>query len=157
VKRSKLLLLALFLAAGACTPAVDLAPEATSAPTPLRVTPTIMSPTNDPTPDLSQLPQVAQSIADLAQRLNVPPGDIEVVLVESVVWPDGSFGCPQPGMVYAQVLQEGLRVVLRHGGLEYAYHSGGNQAPFLCEQPVAIEKATPIDGDDLLTEPPPDT
>ena len=105
-----------------------------------------MTPTQNLPPDLLALPQVAQAKADLAQRLNVAPGDIEVVLVEDVVWPDGSFGCPQPGMAYAQVLQEGLRVLLRYGGNEYAYHSGGAQPPFLCEHPAAIVKTTPANG-----------
>ena len=104
-------------------------------------------------PELLGLPQVEQAKADLAVRLNAPPDDIAVVTVQAVTWPDGSFGCPQPGMVYAQVLQEGLFVQLQHAGQVYNYHSGGAQPPFLCEQSFPTDKSTPIFGEDMPTPP----
>lgn len=82
------------------------------------------------------LPQVNAAITDLAARLNVAPTQIEVVSVEAVVWPDGSLGCPQPGMLYPQVLQEGLRIRLAVAGVIYQYHSGERRAPFWCEHPA---------------------
>lgn len=82
------------------------------------------------------LPQVSEAIADLARRLDVAPEQIAVVSVEAVVWPDGGLGCPQPGMMYPQVLQDGLRVRLAVEGVVYQYHSGGRRAPFLCEHPA---------------------
>ena len=82
------------------------------------------------------LPQVSEAIADLAGRLSVAPEQIAVVSVEAVVWPDGSLGCPQPGMMYPQVLQDGLRIRLAVEGVIYQYHSGGRRAPFLCEHPA---------------------
>jgi hypothetical protein len=82
------------------------------------------------------LPQVSEAIADLAGRLGVAPAQIEVVSVEAVVWPDGGLGCPQPGMMYPQVLQDGLRIQLAVDGVVYQYHSGGRRAPFLCEHPA---------------------
>lgn len=81
------------------------------------------------------LPQVSQAIADLAERLGVAPAEIEVVSVEAVVWPDGSLGCPQPGMLYPQVLQDGMRIRLGVAGVIYQYHSGERRAPFLCTNP----------------------
>lgn len=80
------------------------------------------------------LPQVDMAKADLAQRLDVGPEAIEVVLVEARVWPDASMGCPQPGMVYTQVPQDGLLIRLQVEGQIYDYHSGGTRDPFLCEQ-----------------------
>ncbi len=85
-------------------------------------------------PDLTQLPQVAQAKADLAQRLDIPEEAIQVVLVEEVIWPDGSLGCPQPGIEYPQVPQDGLRIVLEVEGERYEYRSGGVRPPFLCQQ-----------------------
>ena len=38
------------------------------------------------------LPQVSQAINDLAATLNVTTEQIEIVSVEMVVWPDGSYG-----------------------------------------------------------------
>lgn len=82
------------------------------------------------------LPQVSAAIADLTERLGVTPAQIEVVSVEAVVWPDGSLGCPQPGMLYPQVLQDGMRIRLAVAGVIYQYHSGERRAPFLCENPA---------------------
>ncbi len=84
--------------------------------------------------DLTRLPQVAQAKADLAQRLDISEEAIQVVTVEEVIWPDGSLGCPQPGIEYPQVPQDGLRIVLEVAGKRYEYHSGGVRPPFLCEQ-----------------------
>ncbi len=77
-----------------------------------------------------------QAIADLSRRTGVPASEIKVVSVEPVTWPDASLGCPKPGMMYAQVLTEGYRVRLEANGKVYEYHSGGNSAPSLCENPA---------------------
>jgi hypothetical protein len=71
------------------------------------------------------------AITDLAQRLSIPETEIKVVSVESVEWPDASMGCPQPGMMYAQVISPGYLVILEAGGRSYRYH-GGRNAMFLC-------------------------
>ncbi len=76
-----------------------------------------------------------QARADLAERLGVAVDDVTVVSSEEVTWPDSSLGCPQPGMMYAQVLTDGSRMLLSAGGRTYEYHSGGQRAPFLCETP----------------------
>jgi hypothetical protein len=46
------------------------------------------------------------------------------------------LGCPQPGLAYTQVQQEGLLIRLRVGKRLYNYHSGGGSAPFFCEKSV---------------------
>ena len=51
--------------------------------------------------NLAMEPLVQTAREDLAQRLGVPPGQIEVVEAQAVVWPDASLGCPQPGMAFA--------------------------------------------------------
>ena len=81
---------------------------------------------------MERLVEIAK--ADLAARLGVDAASITVVTAEAVTWPDGSLGCPQPGMSYTQVMVDGARIVLAVGGEEYAYHSGGNRSPFLCVQ-----------------------
>jgi len=62
------------------------------------------------------------------------PEEIELLSFEFKEWPDGSLGCPQSGMEYAQVLQEGYLIRLEAGGVVYNYHGGGQNPPFLCEQ-----------------------
>jgi hypothetical protein len=74
------------------------------------------------------------AVADLADRLGVAAEAIVVVSVESVVWPDASIGCPQPGMRYQQVQVDGARIVLEAEGATWVYHSGGSRPPFLCDQ-----------------------
>jgi hypothetical protein len=88
--------------------------------------------TTMPTSEEQQLPIVAPARADLARRLGVDPGELEVVSVEEVAWPDGSLGCPEPGMSYTQAVVEGSKVVLGHDGRVYVYHSGDDDQPFLC-------------------------
>jgi hypothetical protein len=66
---------------------------------------------------------VAQARADLAARENVSADEVEVVRVEAVDWPDASLGCPEPGMMYAQVITPGWRIVLRVGSREAIYHT----------------------------------
>jgi hypothetical protein len=79
--------------------------------------------------------QVQLAKEDLAGRLGVEANQIELVSAEAVIWPDGSLGCPQPGVAYTQVQQDGLRIVLQVGDKTYSYHSGGVRPPFLCEEP----------------------
>ena len=85
-------------------------PPVTAAP---RVTPA-------PQPDIRDL-----AVADLAARLSVNPAAITVQVVEPIEWPDASLGCPQPGMMYAQVITPGYRIVLEVNGKSYEYHTGG--------------------------------
>ena len=75
---------------------------------------------------------VAAAAADLAEHLSVSIGDIVVVSADSVVWPDGSIGCPIPDMLYTQVQVDGAKIVLSVDGGIYNYHSGAGRGPFLC-------------------------
>jgi hypothetical protein len=90
--------------------------------------PTIEPGDNDP--NLADL--VALASADLLTRLSVTLDEIVVVSAESVVWPDGSLGCPIPGMRYIQVQVEGAKIMLTVDGSQYNYHSGASRGPFLC-------------------------
>jgi hypothetical protein len=53
---------------------------------------------------------------------------MRIVSVESVLWPDTSLGCPQPGQFYAQVTVEGYRLVVEHAGCKYHIHLGQERA-----------------------------
>lgn len=80
---------------------------------------------------------VAQAREDLARRLSIGPDDISLLKLKDFVWPDRSLGCPRPGMVYPQVPQDGVLIVLRAAGRSYNYHAGSGRAPFLCQDPGA--------------------
>ena len=75
---------------------------------------------------------VALATADLSSRTGAGSSEITVVRAEAVVWPDGSLGCPQPGMEYTQAQVDGSLIVLEAGGTKYSYHGGGGTPPTLC-------------------------
>jgi hypothetical protein len=54
---------------------------------------------------------------------------------ELKVWSDAGLGCPQPGMAYIQVPQDGYLIILRANNQLYNYHGGGrgDNPPFLCQ------------------------
>jgi hypothetical protein len=83
-------------------------------------------------PDLAQ--EIDAAMADLASRL---PADalIGVTVAHELTWPDGSLGCPEPGMTYTQALVPGYRIELTADGVVYEYHGATGQDPFLCETP----------------------
>lgn len=100
-------------------------------------------PQEDPVPTSSSpdvpgadSPDVRRAVADLAATVDLAAEDVSVVEVEEVTWRDGSLGCAEKGMSYTQALVDGRRIVLEVGGTRYEYHSGGDRAPFLCEDPT---------------------
>ena len=97
--------------------------------------PNVMDKTTSPTPGDQQADNiyVVQAKEDLAKRLNVSKDLIALVKFKSVVWPDGSYGCPQPGIIYTQVQREGYFIRLGYADSFFDYHGGGGTPPFLCE------------------------
>lgn len=98
--------------------------------------------------DMSPAPPALQSLiekakADLAQRLSIPVNEIVLLEATSVIWPDGSLGCPQPGVAYTQVPQDGLLLRIQARGQTYEYHSGGRRDPFLCVRSVKEPSSPP--------------
>ena len=50
-----------------------------------------------------------------------PREQLVIVRAESVVWNDGSLGCPEPGMEYTQALINGYWVVIEAAGQTYDF------------------------------------
>src|SRR5699024_1891292 len=75
-----------------------------------------------PSPSASLDPEVAEAVADLAEREDIAENDITISEREHVTWPNGALGCPQPGDSYTQALVEGERLVLQAHGQEFDYH-----------------------------------
>ena len=65
----------------------------------------------------SELPEaILRPILNEAAKLaKVPSEQLVIVRAEAVVWNDGSLGCPEPGMEYAQALVNGYWVVIKRG------------------------------------------
>ena len=77
---------------------------------------------------------IDKAINDLSNRLSIPAAEIKILEATAVVWPDASLGCPQTGMAYIQVPEDGLLIRLQARDQTYEYHSGGIRDPFLCEK-----------------------
>jgi hypothetical protein len=141
-----LAVLALVLAACGPTPTMNVSPINTP----------VGNPSNTPT---VTVPETAQEITalvrqDLAERLQMGQGEISVVKVSKVDWPDASLGCPQPGTMYAQVITPGYQIELQVGGREYTYHTGGgkfvlceNGEPALGNDETAPDEMNPAEAD----------
>ena len=144
MKRPLLLLSLTALALSACQALVPVpAPTVTPSPTATATaTPTPRpTPTSTPLPPLKGMGQapaeasepVLAAARDLQQLLELEDLEaIEVVSVKAVDWPDTSLGCPEEGMMYAQVITPGYLVVLGVEGEEYQYHTDTAGRVVLC-------------------------
>ncbi len=68
-------------------------------------------------------PVVDMAIQNLSERLKIPASDIQLVSEDAVDWPDTSLGFPEKGMMYAQVITPGFKIILKAGNKLYEYHS----------------------------------
>jgi hypothetical protein len=81
--------------------------------------------------------KVPQAILDpilkeAAASANVDRGQVVIVRAESVVWNDGSLGCPEPGMMYTQALVNGYWIVVEAAGKKYDFRAGSGGSLRLC-------------------------
>ncbi len=67
--------------------------------------------------------ELAPVVAFIAGELNVAPEEVGVVSATPETWPDASLGCPQPDMLYAQVVTPGFRVIVEVAGEQIEFHT----------------------------------
>jgi hypothetical protein len=89
-------------------------------------------------------PPPLQAVVDRARALaseeaGAASAQLRVVAAEAVTWPDGSMGCPQPGLMYTQALVPGYRVVLALGQRQWLFHANARGSLVRCTP----ERATP--------------
>jgi hypothetical protein len=91
----------------------------------------------EPAPIIGEVPDtvLASMKADLATRLGRSVDTARVLRAEQVIWPDGSIGCAQPGVLYTQATVVGYLVEIELEAKIYRYHSALNGAPIFCENP----------------------
>jgi len=79
-------------------------------------------------------PQVELALEDLRQRLGLSDAaEIAVVSVQETEWGNTSLGCPEEGMMYAEVIVPGYLIMLEAGGKAYEYHTDKAERFVLCE------------------------
>lgn len=109
------------------------------------------APTPETTPTVAPERGMALSEALLpwvTEQLGVPEATLTLEAAEAVMWPDTSLGCPQPGMMYAEVITPGWRFVFRDSkGMEILVHTDeALQQRVLCEpQPQRATSTTAAD------------
>jgi hypothetical protein len=74
-------------------------------------------------------------VADAADRAGIAPGEVVVVRAQAVQWPDGSLGCPEPGMMYTQAIVDGYWVELDAAGTAFDYRLNERGNFRLCATP----------------------
>lgn len=92
----------------------------------------IQEPTVEEDTDLVSREVVEKAKADLSKRFDVNIGRIHIMEARAVTWPDASLGCPQPDMVYAEVLTPGYWILLEADGKQYPYHTDQVDQLILC-------------------------
>ena len=75
---------------------------------------------------------VDAALKDAASRTGLDASRLRVVFAQAVTWPDGSAGCPEPGMAYAQALVDGYLIRIVAGDATLEYHGSRRGKPFLC-------------------------
>jgi hypothetical protein len=121
-------------------PIADTPPPARPAPTETPAPQTGTSPL--PEPGLSPIsplpgppmPAASAAVAYLADELGITPQEVTVLASEPVEWADASLGCPQPGMMYAQVITPGYSFLLDAAGKQYKVHTDlTGQSVIVCQ------------------------
>jgi hypothetical protein len=121
----------LLLAVGIAGCASALEPADEAGPRPLGQPERPMNPT---------LESITESVLDdAAMRTGIAKGNLKVEGAIAVTWPDGSLGCPQPGMNYTMALVPGYRIKVRAGEQVLDYHASRRGYFVLCPAGMAME------------------
>lgn len=59
----------------------------------------------------------------LAGQLQVSKRSMDVLYSEEVVWPNSSLGCPQNGVMYAEVMVPGFQIIVKYENDSYPVHT----------------------------------
>lgn len=78
-------------------------------------------------------------LVDAASRIGIDKASVKLESAEAVTWPDGSLGCPQPGMSYTMALVPGYRIKVRAGEQVLDYHASQRGYFVLCPAGQAID------------------
>jgi hypothetical protein len=71
-------------------------------------------------------------LKEAAALANVAREQLVILRAESVIWNDGSLGCPEPGVMYTQALVKGYWVVVDAAGRKYDFRVGSRGNFRLC-------------------------
>ncbi len=76
----------------------------------------------------------AAAVSAVAAESGLTPGQLIVISLEAMNFADGSLDCPQPGMVYPQVITPGYWVLLEGGSQSFDVRVSGDRGR-ICDKP----------------------
>lgn len=129
------------IASGSLTPASHPSGTPTPGPTaPASPDPTSRFETTGPLPDATgsavPLPrELRDAIAADLENRGVDVARLTVISAHRATWQDGAWGCPAPGKVYTQAIEDGYAVIVEAAGVRYDYRFGSGPVPKLCLPP----------------------
>ena len=93
-----------------------------------------LSTTEETPPMKGQAPQAILDpiLKETAALAKVTREQLVIVRSESVVWNDGSLGCPERGMMYTQAQVNGYWIVIEAAGQKYDFRVGSGGRFRLC-------------------------
>jgi hypothetical protein len=78
-------------------------------------------------------------LADASKRTGVEVAKLEIVESVAVTWPDGSLGCPEPGMNYTMALVPGYRIRIKAAERVLNYHASARGYWVFCPVGRAVD------------------
>lgn len=91
------------------------------------------------------LPGAALSAQQLlAAQLGILPEDVRILSFERVDWPDACLGIQTPGLMCAQVITPGFRVILEAEGKRYEFHTDLSGSDVRLAVPVNLQSSETI-------------
>jgi hypothetical protein len=80
-------------------------------------------------------------LADASKRTGLEVAKLEIVESIAVTWPDGSLGCPEPGMNYTMALVPGYRIRIKAHQQVLNYHASARGYWVFCPVGRAVDPA----------------
>ena len=115
-------------------------------PTRIPAVPSASGPIGVPVTTASMPRDVRRAVvADAAKRFKVAQNTVVLASAEQVTWSNAALGCPEPGLMYTQMLVPGYRVVAktREGNLTYHTDNSGNVRSCLESSPLPLMDTEP--------------
>jgi|WetSurMetagenome_2_1015567.scaffolds.fasta_scaffold844843_1 hypothetical protein len=83
-----------------------------------------------PLNEISKDDYLKMAIDNLSNMEHLDKTKIIVKSAEVIDWGDTSLGCPKEGMIYAQIITPGYKIMLSAEGKDFDYHAGLKRAVF---------------------------
>ena len=89
-----------------------------------------------PTPSDPKIQEMIDRASEvLAQNISIPPEQIHLIEAFEVEWADSSLGCPNPSLMYTQVVTPGYLIRLQTPDRVFEIHTDKRDSIIFCDSP----------------------